>query len=351
MLSAYGTRIVGSRISGVKPDPRTEFLTLRLTGHGVATESEQRMYALKGYFDESGDERDAQHAALSVAGYVGATCSWPAFEERWQGVLKEFDVPYLHMRELQHRRGAFAAWAKSDPKADVREASFLGKLAGAIGEAGLEPFGAAISLSGLRRFNVETGAGLDAKALAIYGCVLDIRRRHAHDTINLVFDRMDGGSATVELAKRYAASDSYYPDARNFPVCRILPKGGPEGSRNTPGLQAADFLAWEVRKNYVLKREWLESDVASPDSQDWDNSLFKWWIKDRIEHMQKNNIKELPLGLDMTRRSLSALGDAAPADQINGIIWMYRTLVRAHEVRKGNWSAAPAADPPSAAAC
>jgi hypothetical protein len=307
------------------------------------------MYALKGYFDESGDEHDARHAALSVAGYVGDTTSWPAFEERWRDVLREFDVPYLHMRELQHRRGAFAAWTRGDPKSDVREASFLGKLAGAIGEAGLEPFGAVISLSGLRRFNAETAAGLDAKALAIYGCVLDIRRRHAHDTIKIVFDRMDAGSATIDLAKDCAASDSYYPDARNFPVCRILPKEGPEGSRNTPGLQAADFLAWEVRKNYELKREWLESDAASPDSPDWGNSLFKWWLESRIEHMRRNNIKELPLSVNMMRRSLSALGDAAPADEINGVIWMYRTLIRAHEVRKGNWSAASSEQPPSAA--
>src|SRR5580698_1819057 len=203
------------------------------------------MYALKGYFDESGDARDAQHTALSVAGYVSDKSSWPAFEESWQGVLKEFDVPYLHMRELQHRRGAFAAWEKGNPEGDGREASFLAKLAGVIGGAGLEPFGAVISLSGLRRFNAEKGAGLDAKALAIYGCVLDIRNRHAHDAIELIFDRMDGGSSTIELAKHYAASDSYYPNARDFPACRILPKEGPIGSRNTPGLQAADFLAWE----------------------------------------------------------------------------------------------------------
>jgi hypothetical protein len=166
--------------------------------------------------------------------------------------------------------------------------------------------------------------------------------------IEIVFDRMDGGSATIDLAKSYAASDSYYPDSRNFPVCRVLPKEGPDGSSNTPGLQAADFLAWEVRKNYELKRGWLESDAASPDSPDWGNSLFKWYLENRIEHMRKHNIKELPLSLDMTRRSLSGLGDAAPAHEINGVIWMYRTLVRAHEVRKGNWSAAAGEEAPSA---
>lgn len=307
------------------------------------------MHKLKGYFDESGDEHDAQHAALSVAGYLSAASAWPCFDEAWRGVLKEFDVPYLHMRELQHRRGAFAAWTKGDPAADAKEASFLGKLAGTIGAAGLEPFGAVISLAGLRRFNAETGAGLDAKALAIYGCVLDMRRRHATEAIELVFDRMDGGSAIVEMARSYGASDSYYPDSRNFPVCSVLPKDGSEGSRNTPGLQAADYLAWEARKNYELKRNWLESDVASPDSPDWGNSLFKWWLEDRIKHMRKHNVKEISFGLDVARRSLSALGDAAPGGDINGVIWMYRTLIRAHEVRNGNWGRAGKETPSPAA--
>jgi hypothetical protein len=152
---------------------------------------------------------------------------------------------------------------------------------------------------------------------------------------------MDGGSTKIETARWYADTDCYYPFARNFPEFRVLPKNGPEGSQNTPALQAADFLAWEARKNYELKRAWLESDNASPDSPDWGNSLFRWYLEDRIEYMRKNNIKTLAFGLDMMRRSLSALSGVAPAGEINGIIWMYRTLVRAHEVRNGLWSLPP----------
>jgi hypothetical protein len=37
----------------------------------------------KGYIDESRDEHDPQHSALSIAGYVGSPESWSQFETRW----------------------------------------------------------------------------------------------------------------------------------------------------------------------------------------------------------------------------------------------------------------------------
>jgi hypothetical protein len=42
-----------------------------------------------------------------------------------------------------------------------------------------------------------------------------------------------------------------------------------------------------------------------------------------MAHMLKHRVKELPIGRDLMRRSLSALGDATP---IEGIIWDYRAL-------------------------
>jgi hypothetical protein len=51
--------------------------------------------------------------------------------------------------------------------------------------------------------------------------------------------------------------------------------------------------------------------------------------------MLKHRVKELPIGRDLMRRSLSALGDATP---IEGIIWDYRALEIAHEARGGDWA-------------
>lgn len=295
------------------------------------------MSTIKGYFDESGDDRDPQHSALSVAGYLGPAEGWPVFDAEWRSVLREFDVPYLHMRELQHRRGAFKSWGKGTSGEDDRTASFLGALAAVIGRAKLEAFGAVVVLSDLKRFNAETGADVDAKALGIYACALGIRERYKTGVMELVLDRMDEGRVKVDRARRYAETDLYYPFMRDFPEFRVLPKDDPDGSQNTPALQAADFLAWEVRKNYELKRPWFENEDASPDSPDWGNSLLRWSIEERLEHMRRNSVRTLTFGLDMTRRSLSALGNAAPPE---GIIWTYRTLIRCHETRNGIWEPA-----------
>jgi len=295
------------------------------------------MCALKGYFDESGDDSDPQHSALSIAGYLGPAERWPGFDEEWRRVLREFDAPYLHMKELQNRRGAFKSWGKGNPEGDAKAASFFGALAGVISRAKLEAFGAVIVLSELKRFNAETGADIDAKGLGIYACALGARQRHRTGAMEFVLDRMEQGRTKVELARCYAETDVHYPFMRDCPDFTVLPKDDPNGSQNTPALQAADGLAWELRKNYELKRPWFETEDASPDSPGWGNSLLKWFIDDRLDHMRRKKIPSMSFGLDITRGSMSVLSDAAPAD---GIIWTYRTLARAHETRNGIWAPA-----------
>jgi hypothetical protein len=289
---------------------------------------------LLGYFDESGDSRDAQHGALAMAGYVGLRSAWAAFEHGWLATMSEFNVPYLHMRELTKRVGAFAAWTKGDPHVEERVGALLGRLARVIGTAQLKGFGATIVLRDVDRFNAEKGLRLDPKALAIFACALEVRQVFPVETVELLVDRMDRGEQLVEMARKYGLTDSYYIALKNFPSFRVLPKGGAQGSRNTPGLQAADFLAWETRKNYELKRTWFEGDHPSPDSADWGRSLFDWYLKDRITHIAKTGETSVPLRVDLLRRSLSALADASP---IEGAIWDYRTLSQASAAHGGVW--------------
>jgi len=287
-----------------------------------------------GYFDESGDSRDSQHSALAVAGYVGPPSAWAVFENAWVAALAEFNIPYLHMRELSKRIGAFAAWTKGEPHIEERVGTLLGRLAGAIGIAGLKGFGATVVLRDVDRFNVETGLRLHPKALAIYACALEVRQVFPDEVLELLVDRMDRGEVLVETARKYGLTDNYYTALKNFPSFRVLPKSGAENPRNTPGLQAADFLAWEARKNYELKKAWFEGDHPSPDSADWGRSLFDWYVKDRIEHMKRTGATSVPLRADLLRRSLSALADASP---IEGAIWDYRTLSQADAAHRGVW--------------
>ena len=56
------------------------------------------------YCDASGKEEDP---ILTVAGFVGHVDEWLKFEPAWNAVLKEFDVPYFHMREFAHSLGGY----------------------------------------------------------------------------------------------------------------------------------------------------------------------------------------------------------------------------------------------------
>jgi hypothetical protein len=118
----------------------------------------------------------------------------------------------------------------------------------------------------IKRFNAETGANIDAKALGIYACALGARERHRSDTIEFVLDRMEDGHGKIARARRYAETDLYYPFMQDCPNLRVMAQDDPNGSQNTPALQAADALAWELRKNYELKRPWFEGGDTSPDS-------------------------------------------------------------------------------------
>lgn len=68
------------------------------------------------YFDESYGKANA----YSVAGYVATVKQWAEFEREWKDLLKEFNVAYLHKRELEHLWGEFK-YAQDWPKDEQRK--------------------------------------------------------------------------------------------------------------------------------------------------------------------------------------------------------------------------------------
>jgi hypothetical protein len=108
------------------------------------------MSTIQGYVDDSGDEHDPQHGAMSVAGYLGSADCWAEFNTDWLKALQVFGVNHLHMRELKKRIGQFKSWSPDDE----REAALLGTLANVIGKAKLKGFGAVVALPDLREQSI-----------------------------------------------------------------------------------------------------------------------------------------------------------------------------------------------------
>jgi hypothetical protein len=58
------------------------------------------MVMLRAYFDNSGQEDDPQHKVCSLAGFVTTVKKWRKFDKLWKQTLRQYKVPYLHMKEF-----------------------------------------------------------------------------------------------------------------------------------------------------------------------------------------------------------------------------------------------------------
>jgi hypothetical protein len=69
------------------------------------------------YYDASGTDRNLSRP-LVVAGLLSTELSWRRFERAWERVLKEFKVPYSHMREFAHsvEGSPFEPWKDNEEK-------------------------------------------------------------------------------------------------------------------------------------------------------------------------------------------------------------------------------------------
>ena len=290
------------------------------------------MAVLKAYIDDSGDQWPG-HTALSMAGYIATVEAWDRFEPAWNCVLDEFGAPYLHMKEFRKRWGPFQSW----PESEEKDVAFLAKLTAVIGNAGFGAFGAVVVLDDLKRFNNEHALSLDAKAVAIYASMMELRMVQPKECVEVTLDRMTKPHAAIAKVEEYAINGqftnlSFHP----------LPENGTNGSRNMPSLQAADFLAWEIRKEYELKRQWYQANpegfyhILPIRNQDMSalRGLFKWFLEDRRAYIRKQGMESVNIPFEPHRRSLIALDVATP---INAHIWNYHALEKLHAVKGGAW--------------
>jgi hypothetical protein len=71
---------------------------------------------LTGYFDASGSAGNPSAIELVVSGFVSTPTKWRQFEEQWQAMLDEFEVPYFHMAEFAPSIGVFSRWKGKESK-------------------------------------------------------------------------------------------------------------------------------------------------------------------------------------------------------------------------------------------
>jgi hypothetical protein len=168
-----------------------------------------------------------------------------------------------------------------------------------------------VLLDDLQRFNSDHRLDLDALSLGIYGCLLALQRTFPNGEIEVIFDRFDLASSSIERAEHYLATDvSAPPKQQPFMSTYSLKKD--ESWRTVLPLQAADWIAWEMRKTCVDTLPWIEKK-GHDLTADWINDFHNW-----SQQFAQENGRQF-----RNRKSFIALRESNPP---RGFIWNYEQL-------------------------
>jgi len=233
---------------------------------------------LQAYMDESGIQ-DGAHACV-IAGYWAGENNWRRFEDRWSGILDDAGMREFHSSEFWNsqgkRKGIYQSWSDDD------EDRFISALVDCITDYPLYPTGATLKIAAWKKLNkharmfltgarceddgkwITFGAPNKTYFLPFQTAILtpaiackdhlkvhyafDLHKQFKHYALEL-FDLIKNDS-NVEC--RHRMGEISFPD-----------------SKDAPGLQAADLLAYKV---YQLNRIRVLQDEPV-DASDMDKTL------------------------------------------------------------------------------
>jgi hypothetical protein len=202
---------------------------------------------------------------MIVSGYVATADQWALFEKQWLARLKSDNLLYFRRSECASNTGQFVGWDKRLVEKD----KLLRDLIGVINSNTICKTGCIVEnriLKAILSPEVETQFHLHAYAFAGIVSVSELYkwrdREHISAPIEWIFEQGDDGAN--ELRKCMDIFGTSEPKFREK-VERRDRKGKPLMAFT--GLQAADFLAWEMAQ---LKRGIFSPYLISLDEKTGD---------------------------------------------------------------------------------
>ena len=197
------------------------------------------MILLTAFFDASSSE--IGNRIITVAGFVSTKAKWLRFEREWNEVLKRYGVPYLHMKEFAHSRGAFADWKGKESQ----RKEFLIALLKVAKKGVNKGFGHSVFLDDFEEVNQaftlkeSWGNAYSLVSMAAVTRALEWKNRHfPNDPILLIFESGDAGSHHLDRCLNLQGLEyAFIPKKVNRDGKAIY----------NVGFQIADFAAWENR--------------------------------------------------------------------------------------------------------
>jgi hypothetical protein len=206
------------------------------------------LFVLKAYFDES--KRDPEGAILAIAGYLGRTTEWRRVCREWNNVLAWYKIKNgLHMKEFAHFKNEFEIFRDDEP----RRQEFLAKLTNTLYKhpPKFVGVGCAVDVKAFAELPAEKTEGfrhdpyLFAFVLCVRGAIDSeyIQNLPMDEKMGFVFDRRD------DLQSHGKSLFNFVKDMPTIPHRERIGDLGFGSRVESPPLQAADFIAYEVRKD------------------------------------------------------------------------------------------------------
>jgi len=213
-----------------------------MSGYSSPVRARRTLAFLQAYIDDSAS--DVGDKRLFMAGYLSSADRWMQFADAWDKELRAApSIDYLKMSEAQSLRGQFGGWTDTD-----RDQKLV-KFAHIIEQ--LRPFSFEVSISRKEYYEqvrpvAPRGIG-NPHFVCVFMAVATLARYVAQEggkaPIDFIFDEQSGVNTNIALFFDYMAK-SLPKEAR-----RVI-NGTPifRDDKDLLPLQAADMLAWHVRR-------------------------------------------------------------------------------------------------------
>jgi hypothetical protein len=227
------------------------------------------------------------------------------------------------MREMAKPNGAFKKWLPPEEH-ETEVINFFKDLVGAISKCNLRKISSAVWLGDLERFNTENCLALEPYPLATYSCLVRLSQEYDELPMTVIFDHVEKVDDKLRKARAYIDSDVKFRPLGGLcnniaanPLQKCLT------SRDVPALQAADFIAWEMRKALLQMKPWqsLPDRPLNDREAQW-NHYLEW---------TRQTTGRNPL----LRKSLDAL---LAKNKSASIVWDRHQLETTNEFRRGIWT-------------
>jgi hypothetical protein len=215
---------------------------------------------LKCYADDSGSHRGEDSSLFVLAGYLLEEEQWERFAEEWDTQLKrDFPVEFFHMTDAEWGDGEFEGMASEFRKRKIKDLALV--------IADFRPIPVAVSLDKRDYDLIVKGIAPEERdnpyALLLFQLMRGVaefqkRRKLVHgrefELVEFVFDNQ--GSDELKSSEWYTGLVDAVPEPfktimANKPVFR--------SDRDLLPLQAADMLAWHVRRDVERPKEGREA--------------------------------------------------------------------------------------------